>query len=437
MFEGQPDHFEHESSHSDPSTTMRFDARYRAKTAELLQAIKGLTDVLVSHERSLESRRRARRREDAKKLGDAVEALACNLILLAATGPASKLAVPRSHAFIWQGATNSSPVYGAHFLQAIDLMASRGLIEEGKRGFRISDTHKRPSLIWPTPALSKFLPLTPPDWRSIEEIDSQQPIVLKARKIGGQGAVVPFAETARTKRYARQVAAINRNLREADINITGLGETLSLDRDGQIVAPYRRFVQRIFNNSSWEAGGRLFGGFWMSMRREDRKYIRIDGEEIAAPDYRQLFARLAYVIAGFPEAEKENDLYDIAGDGSSRAGWKKLVSAMLFAEKPLRAWPKGTKRLFPAGTELGNVRRMLLDRHAPIAHLFGTGLGFRLMWIESEILIDVVTRLASIGVSALPLHDAVLVAKSKAGLAADVMRQSFKHKTGSSGAIGF
>jgi hypothetical protein len=69
---------------------------------------------------------------------------------------------------------------------------------------------------------------------------------------------------------------------------------------------------------------------------------------------------------------------------------------------------------------------MLAAKHAPIAHLFSAGLGFQLMRIESDMLIEVVTHLFSGGVTALPLHDAVLVAESQAALASDVMQAVFQ-----------
>ena len=107
--------------------------------------------------------------------------------------------------------------------------------------------------------------------------------------------------------------------------------------DGQPIDPTRRSVRRIFNNGSWYEGGRLFDGFWETMRRDDRfQFIRIcternpEGERIANIDFSQLFPTLAYHKIG--RAPPEGDLYDIVGDGSSREGWKKLVNAMLFAK---------------------------------------------------------------------------------------------------------
>lgn len=414
---------------------MWFDPLLRAKTSELAHAVQCLRDALLLHETDSGARKRTRKEADKEKFGLAVEALACNLILLSAIESGPKLAVPRSHGFLWRGDGSANPVYGQHFLSALDGLASLGLIEEEQRGYRLSARMRVPSLIRPSTALAQHLPLAPPDWRSVEQIDARAPIILKEGKDDdGRAATIAFPETAKTRQLAGQMRRINEFLRSADIEVTGQDTGLSLGRDGQVIAPYRRSLRRIFNNANWHHGGRLAGGFWMGMERGERfERIRIDGERIADVDYRQLFPRLAYVRARKPQPD--GDIYDVAGDGSGRDGWKTLMNAMLFSDGPLQGWPEDTLPHFPSGTKLRDAIKMLSARHAPIADLFGTGLGFQLMRIESDMLIGVITHLASIGIPALPLHDAVLVAESKAHVAADTMQAAFSMGTGSSCAI--
>jgi hypothetical protein len=80
--------------------------------------------------------------------------------------------------------------------------------------------------------------------------------------------------------------------------------------------------------------------------------------------------------------------------------------------------------------KLNQAMALLKDKHPPIAHLFGTGVGFELMFMESEILIAVITHLFKNGIPALPLHDAVLVAKSQAKAAKAAMEYAFRSSTG-------
>lgn len=414
---------------------MWFDPQLRAKSDGLRGAVDRLANTLLEHETANDLRKRARKDADQKRFYAAIEALACNLILLkATTGSNAKLAVPRSHGFLWQGSARANPVYGQHFLTALDLMASLGLIAEERRGYRISAKSRMPSLIRPTEGLAQHLPLAPPDWRGIQQIDDPVLIILKGDKDeGGRAAAIAFRANAQTNKFANQIRRINKLLREADIEVTDQDTGLSLGKDGHVIAPYRRSLRRIFNNRTWRHGGRLAGGFWMSMERAERGRIRIDGERIANVDYRQLFPRLAYVRAR--EAQPEGDIYDVAGDGTGRDGWKKLMNAMLFSDGPLRNWPEGTRQHFPAGTKLRTAIEMLEARHATISHLFGIGLGFQLMRIESDMLIEVITYLAQAGITALPLHDAVLVAESAADVAARAMQAVFERGTASPCAI--
>jgi len=406
---------------------MMFDPQLRAKSAELQASVRRFANTLLAHEAARGSRKRARKDADTGKFYVAVEALACNLILLEATGSNSKLAVPRSHAVIWQGNAKSNPVFGQHFLDAIDLMSAMGLIAEGRRGYRISARSKMPSLVEPRERLADHLPLCPPAWREIHQIDEPVVVILKEGKDeDGNAAVISYRETAQSKKFANQVRTINKFLREADIEIAGQDESgPSLGKGGHVIAPYRRSLRRIFNNGTWQHGGRLAGAaFWLSMERPERKRIRIHGQRVAEVDYGQLFPRLAYVRAGTPQPD--GDLYDLFGNSTGRDGCKKLMNALLFSRGPLKNWPEDTHRHFPHGINLRTAIEMLSAKHAPIAHLFGKGLGFQLMRIESDMLIEVLTELSAAGVTALPLHDAVLVAKSHASVAQETMEAVFR-----------
>jgi hypothetical protein len=419
---------------SDQLEPMWFDPQFRARTAELRAAINNIAGQLIEYEITNELRDRARTPSNKKKFYLAVEALACNLLLLKATGSDANLAVPRAHGFLWPKGGNPNPVYGQHFLTAIDLLAAVNLIHEDSKGFRISKRLKGLSAISATEHLASYLPLAPPDWRSVHRLDDPALIILKEGKDeDGRALPVKFKPTARTKQWAGQIKRLNRFLRDAQIEIDGVTNTLALGEDGQLISPYRRSLRRIFNNKKWGHGGRLAGGFWMSMERGERKRIRIDGELSIDVDYEQLFPRLAYVRA---QAEQpDDDIYDVQGDRTGRDGWKKLMNAMLFADGPLKNWPEDTHPHFPAGTKLRDAIKMLCQKHSPIEPLFGTRLGFELMRLESDIIIEVTLQLSKQGITALPLHDAVLVGESRAVAAQTMMQCEFERRTGCRRAI--
>jgi hypothetical protein len=176
-------------------------------------------------------------------------------------------------------------------------------------------------------------------------------------------------------------------------------------------------------------GGRLFGGFWMNMRRADRfAFIRIEGEEVADVDYSQLFPHLAYARALVEPPE--GDLYACLGHPESRKGWKKIFNAMLFARERLKAWPDGTAGLMPPGMKPRDAYAHVEAVHAPIASRFWTGLGYHLMFSESTMLVGVLDHLARMGIVALPIHDAVIVKRSRAEDAQGVLQAMAERATG-------
>ena len=182
---------------------------------------------------------------------------------------------------------------------------------------------------------------------------------------------------------------------------------------------------RIFNNGSWYEGGRLYFGCWETMHREDRfRCLRIDGERIANVDFRSFYLRLAYLERGL--APPEGDLYAVQGYEDCREGVKAIVNALLFADRPFRHWPHGRSALFPKGTALRDVVDAIRIEHRPIAAMFEKGVGHRLSFTESNILIDVLLRLFGQGITALPLHDSVLVAASNAETAKVAMARSLE-----------
>ncbi len=65
--------------------------------------------------------------------------------------------------------------------------------------------------------------------------------------------------------------------------------------------------------------------------------------------------------------------------------------------------------------------------HKPISHLFGSQCGMKFMFLESEILIDVLLELNSKEIVALPIHDCILVKESAQKTAKKVMLKVLKN----------
>ena len=82
-----------------------------------------------------------------------------------------------------------------------------------------------------------------------------------------------------------------------------------------------------------------------------------------------------------------------------------------------------------------DVTAAIMKKHPAIAGAFFTGVGHRCQFLESQILVEVLRVLMSMDVTALPIHDAILVPASKVALAKDVMLHTFKRKTDQDGVV--
>lgn len=411
---------------------MRFDPQLRARAPELKHAIKTFTRHLTQQEANLGLRSRTRKDEDRRKLALSVEALACNLLLLGFIDSGPALAAPLDNNMMWGRTRYKNPVYGQHFVAVLGLLEHLRLIKRTKTGYRISRTIKSSSLFAVSPSFGKHFPKV----TTASFYREQEPEVLILKKGKGEddkAALVNYRDDRKTRQLRNQVKQLNGHLLDANIQIANADASVRLDGDGEVIAIYRRTLRRTFNNQSWRQGGRLSGGFWMTMPRKDRfQRIRINGRPIIDVDYQQLFPRLAYVRARAPQPK--GDLYDVMGDGTGRDGWKLLLNALLFTRGTLNRWPWGCSQHFP-GMKLKQAIAYLKEKHEPISRLFGTGLGFELMFIESEMLIATVLHLFESGIPALPLHDAVLVAKPHAKAAKAAMESAFRTYTGESRAF--
>ena len=130
-------------------------------------------------------------------------------------------------------------------------------------------------------------------------------------------------------------------------------------------------------------------------------------------------------------SHRKETCYAIPGLEDHRDAVKLGVSALLFDQHARRQWPKTEEpeQRLPSGWTLGRFRRALVEHHPIIGDWFGTGLGFRLMHTESEIMVRVLTTLLSEGVTALPLHDAILVRKSHATKGKEAMEVASRDMT--------
>lgn len=184
--------------------------------------------------------------------------------------------------------------------------------------------------------------------------------------------------------------------------------------------PNRHHMYRVFNNGSFEQGGRFYGAWWQSLPKEYRRYIRIDNVGTEELDFPGLHINLLYAIEGIPLPKE--DPYIVDGlPREARPFLKVALNVLINAtdqEKGLRAvrhkFPR--KKLPP---ELKNfdyrkIVELFMDKHPPLAKHFGSGFGVRLQYLDSQIAEETLLTLADNGIPALPMHDSFIVSRKHA-----------------------
>ena len=103
----------------------------------------------------------------------------------------------------------------------------------------------------------------------------------------------------------------------------------------------------------------------------------------------------------------------------------------------MKKFPKGLRTDLNIGKhiKIGQITRSIERCFSDVAHLFYNGIGLRLMYTESEILISALVELQAKGVIALPIHDCIMVAKSDQDVASKAMLRAFKEISGQSGKV--
>jgi hypothetical protein len=261
---------------------------------------------------------------------------------------------------------------------------------------------------------------------------SQESVVLKVKSNEDgkrpKGDHQEYNDTAFTVRRREQMRLINESLQRASIEFKGVPV-----RSGD------RLLKSYFNDSFYR-GGRLFGGLWQNMSKNERHQITINGKNLVEIDLKTCNLRLAYAYLGESmESHISGDAYDLGVRGSfvKRNGSKKVMNAMIYSDKRLTKFPEGARAECnaPRSIKFEHVEQLIYDRHPLLKPIFYGGVGMNLMFLESEILVSALLKLISQGIVALPIHDCVLVESHYQKAAEEALMDAFLEVSGQAGAV--
>lgn len=203
--------------------------------------------------------------------------------------------------------------------------------------------------------------------------------------------------------------------------------------DGSRLCPN---IFAVHSRGSFDLGGRFYTGAngHLSLTRDDRKRILINGQATAEPDFSSLHPRLLYYLHGLtPPDDCYTPVCDaLAVSKAIRPAAKKLTLCMINAKDKLSAqrafngWFNTTSRatqwsekkqaavelrqaMQSEGVYTSEIIEAIYEFHTPIADSFCTDAGVSLMFIDSELMRGILTELMDKGIPALPVHDSLRV----------------------------
>ena len=134
---------------------------------------------------------------------------------------------------------------------------------------------------------------------------------------------VEYETTKHTEEMAEVVRAYNTLLAKTFIDIPDMNKPMLEIKDKNSgktryvnITHHGKFTHRVFNNSSWDQGGRFYGGFWQQIDQILRGAIRLNDSSTVEIDFSGLHVILAYAKEGIDYwATTDEDPYNIPIEG--------------------------------------------------------------------------------------------------------------------------
>ncbi|OGU22264.1 MAG: hypothetical protein A2580_07510 [Hydrogenophilales bacterium RIFOXYD1_FULL_62_11] len=389
---------------------------------------------LQNYEGRFKLRQRARRPTDQKTFERIVETAVCDLVHRELTHPGGWAAIPLSKQVLSSKDRYRSPVLSKALPEVIKRMSSPEMsfveFEKGHHSRQSnSDKPSRQSVIRAGKRLRARIQDSKLCLSDLGLDKYEETIILRKKdELSKKSLSLRYQDDAHTCMHREQVLRINDWLEQADIGFD------HADNTGRPVDVNSRRLVRIFNNGSFQQGGRLYGGFWIPLSQQQRlDGIVINGCSAVSLDFGQMAARTLYGMAGVTPSF--DDAYKVPGLEKHRNTVKTVFNSMLHASTRHTRLPIGSRGQLPRGVGADEVINAITAFHSPIKDYFYSGRGMEVMFKESQILVEVLLRLIDEGVVALPIHDAIIVSEEDANIARRTMLDVFYEHTGVAGQV--
>ena len=223
-------------------------------------------------------------------------------------------------------------------------------------------------------------------------------------------------DTLEVKTLMRNVWKVNQHLKKHEITLdtTKISPETLREYVPEISASNSKYT-RIFNNSSFDFGGRWFCHWTQNIKKYLRQYILIDGKETVELDYGCLHITMLYALEKIPIPA--GDLYNIAGISSEhREIIKKSFNIILNCsnkKEAMQAIEMDRRKIERKNGIISPMPKYIYscisETHDALKKYFCTGFGTRLQRLDSSLAEKIFLELNSQNICVLCIHDSFIV----------------------------
>ena len=227
---------------------------------------------------------------------------------------------------------------------------------------------------------------------------------------------IEYEDTNETRSMRSVLVDYNNLLRRTHIDIPHVPEEGIITSKGYkvLISDHEKFIRRVFNNGSFQEGGRFYGGWWQRLSKEWRTSIRLNRYPVVEHDYSGLHVRMLYAQEGM---ELEGDAYDLSEEGITTEDIRPFLKVMLLIllnardeEQAIRAIRNEVhwNEQLTTDLNLNDLIEAFTRRHEPIHKYFYSGYGIQLQRIDSSIAQHVISHFTNKDIPVLCVHDSFI-----------------------------
>jgi len=247
-------------------------------------------------------------------------------------------------------------------------------------------------------------------------------------------APIDYSDTAVTRRMRRDLRAYNQLLSRSNISIPLDNPDVQREIRTSAIDMSTNYYRRVFNNGSFELGGRYYGPWWQRLSSDMRRLITINGNPTSELDYGSMNVHLLCSMEGerYADHYQDGDPYLLDDYGQhSRDTLKQILLIALNTGNEAEALGAIRMDLRDREFSISNSEiRSLIDqfriKHQVISQKLYSGVGLQLQYTESQVSSYVIKVMTENSIPILNIHDGYIVENRYAPDLMDIMEEAFQ-----------